>query len=112
LTVPKVIVGARNIILAWWRSTLESPDLSKLSKVDAQMIKLHSRKGVSGAIRAMFLATVFFIMVVSLFVYTGLLNGYNQTVVDRASEVVPLFRGLTPLCAWSKIPASEAIFLG
>ena len=47
------------------------------------MIRLRSRKGVSGAISAMFVIAIFFIILVSLFVYTGLLNSYNQTVTDR-----------------------------
>jgi len=48
------------------------------------MIKLRSRKGVSGAISAMFVIAIFFIIVVSLFVYTGMLNSYNQVVNERS----------------------------
>jgi len=47
------------------------------------MIRLRSRKGVSGAISAMFIIAIFFMMIVSLFIYTRLLDSYNQTVADR-----------------------------
>mgnify|MGYP001122432291 CR=1 FL=1 len=47
------------------------------------MIRLRSRKGVSGAISAMFIIAIFFICLVSMFVIQGLTNSYNQTVLDR-----------------------------
>ena len=47
------------------------------------MSRLRSRKGVSGAISAMFIIAIFFICLVSMFVIQGLTNSYNQTVLDR-----------------------------
>lgn len=47
------------------------------------MIKLRSRKGVSGAISAMFVIAIFFIILVSTFAITGMTNSYNQVVIDR-----------------------------
>jgi len=42
-----------------------------------------NKKGVSGAISAMFIIAIFFICLVSTFVIQGLTNSYNQTVLDR-----------------------------
>jgi len=47
-----------------------------------EILKLN-KKGVSGAISAMFIIAIFFICLVSTFVIQGLTNSYNQTVLDR-----------------------------
>jgi len=48
------------------------------------MIKLRSRKGVSGAISAMFVIAIFFFCLVATFVITAYTNSYNQTVNERS----------------------------
>ena len=42
-----------------------------------------NKKGVSGAISAMFIIAIFFMALVSIFIVMGLNNSYNQTVLDR-----------------------------